>query len=178
MSDETNVTDAQDQKKTPQESFEDLRKQLSAAQEANKELLPYKAESIIRGKGLDPTKGNGLVLRDMLGDNPSDERADELIAKYGWSAEDNPEETPEVPQGRPTPTPAERAALDAAEEQQRVASVASSTGAPLTLDEQIAQAHVNLEAARVSGDHAARTAALQQINHLNSLKIVEMSKAQ
>lgn len=106
-----------------------LRHQLEEAQAKIAELSPFAVSETVRKVGLDPNKGDGLVLKDLLGDDASEEKAQELVAKYGWE--------PASP--KPELTPEESAAV--AGEQRKAALLAATTSdGPPSKDQAIAEA--------------------------------------
>lgn len=153
-------------------NFENLRKSKEAAEARVAELLPYAVESTVRKVGLDPSTGNGLVLKDMLGNDPSEERAQELIEKYGWKA--GGEGDAAAPPSPHQPNPSEQVQLDAAARQQAVQTVAVPAGGPQTVNDQLALANAKLAQAVSEGNNDARRQALKEINQLNTQKLVAM----
>lgn len=172
MSEETAMTEGQSDK---EQNFEKLREQVAARDARIEELLPYAVNETIRKVGLDPDSGNGIVLKDIMGSDPSLERAQELVSKYGWDQQQ--EQTETATSSAPQPTQTEQAALDAANRQQQVQSVAtSSQGAPLSAADKIAEANARLSDPNASQDEKRR-AASEQI-HAGSELLLQQFNAQ
>lgn len=118
-----------------------LRKQLEEAQAQIAELSAFKVNEVVRSVGLDPNQGNGLALKQLLGSDASEEKAQELVTQFGWQAavSEKHEQTKE-----------ERAAMHAADSLSQLNSVTVSDK-PLDLANQIADLDQQIVQARAQG---------------------------
>lgn len=129
MSEEiTETTEQTDEEK----NFAELRKQKEELESQVQELSAFKVNETVRQVGLDPNTGNGAALKELLGSDASEEKAQELVAKFGWQADEPESEKHE-------PTPNERAAQEFADRTSELSQVTTSDEPP-DLNSQIAEA--------------------------------------
>lgn len=145
---------------TPEESFAELRKQKEELESQVQELSAFKVNETVRSVNLDPNEGNGAALKELLGSDASEEKALELVAKFGWQADEQPSPKHE-------PTKEERVVQNGADRLSELNQVTQSDE-PQDANQQAADLDAQLRAARAAGDWDAVKAIGNQLMQLNT----------
>lgn len=157
------------QPESPEESFANLRKQKEELAAKYEAALPILVDETIRSTGVDPASRDGLMMKELLGNEPDAEKAAALKEKFNLGE-------PEVETTSHTPTEAEQRQLTGAATTGGLETVSQSQ-TPVSRSDRIAQAQAAFDEAKRAGDTTARLQWGAEINRLNAEMLVEQIQA-
>lgn len=148
------------------QNFEALRKKSEAQEAQIAELTAYKVNEVVRSVNLDPNTGNGAALKELLGADVSEEKAQELVAKFGWQADEPSEGL----------TKDERAAQHFADQKADLQSVTVSDNPP-NFNDQIAELNGLIAVAKAAGNHSEVRRLNTQLVSMNNRLLAQQMAA-